>query len=408
MLGDDNKVSFHTLFYPDAKRGAKVIADLTEGEESSEVIDLGVTLKKQGLTKFFVEDQTIAKSLSRIEGLDASVDSSGTTKWFRDNQHRYLSELGVVTNREEMMDYARTASLHLARTRISAAIEEKDLLVKNGVDAVDEIDKSINVLVMRLREWYSLHHPSFSNIVEDQEAFARILAQCCGKNAMTRECLQSSAVSEGMLDKILESLDDIGTELTDSDITIMEHLAKAIVELYEQRNRLENYITEMMASVAPNITVLAGPLVGARLISLAGSLKELARKPSSTIQVFGAERALFRSLKTGAAPPKHGIIYRVSEINTAPYWVRGKIARALAGKISIAARIDAYSDSGPEAGQNLRTSFLERVEEIKKQHPEPPKEPKPPPKSAPTGPRIRKHPRKGRGRQDGGRRGRRQ
>ncbi|MGY5871810.1 MAG: C/D box methylation guide ribonucleoprotein complex aNOP56 subunit, partial [Candidatus Thorarchaeota archaeon] len=124
---------------------------------------------------------------------------------------------------------------------------------------------------------------------------------------------------------------------------------------------------------------LVGPLVGARLISLAGSLKDLARKPSSTVQVFGAEKALFRAIKTGADPPKHGIIYRVSEINSAPYWQRGKIARALAGKLSIAARIDAYSDRN--IGTSLREDFLERVEEIKKQNPNapPPKPPKPRP-----------------------------
>ena len=113
------------------------------------------------------------------------------------------------------------------------------------------------------------------------------------------------------------------------------------------------------------------------MISLAGSLLDLARKPSSTVQVFGAEKALFRSIKTGADPPKHGIIYRVSEINSAPYWQRGKIARALAGKLSIAARIDAYSDRN--IGVSLREDFLERVEEIKKQNPTapPPKPPKP-------------------------------
>ena len=108
-------------------------------------------------------------------------------------------------------------------------------------------------------------------------------------------------------------------------------------------------------------------------------MKELARKPSSTIQVFGAEKALFRSIKTGADPPKHGIIYRVPEVNTAPFWQRGKIARSLAGKLSIAARIDAYSDR--DTGSSLREQFLTRVEEIRKQNPEapPPKPPKPRP-----------------------------
>jgi nucleolar protein 56 len=126
-------------------------------------------------------------------------------------------------------------------------------------------------------------------------------------------------------------------------------------------------------------------------------LKDLARKPSSTVQVFGAEKALFRSLKTGADPPKHGIIYQVPEVHTAPYWQRGKIARALAGKISIAARIDAYSKR--DAGESLRQKFLERTEEIKRQNPEAPP-PKPPKKR--SGPPRRTHGKK-RGKRGGSR-----
>jgi nucleolar protein 56 len=172
---------------------------------------------------------------------------------------------------------------------------------------------------------------------------------------------------------------DIGAELRDVDLGIIKTLATSIDNLYKTRKELEDYVATVMEEVAPNVSSLVGPLVGARLISLAGSLKELARKPSSTVQVFGAEKALFRSLKTGADPPKHGIIYRVSEVHSAAYWQRGKIARALAGKLSIAARIDAYSDKN--VGSTLRDDFLERVEEIKKQNPEapPPKPPKPKP-----------------------------
>jgi len=130
-----------------------------------------------------------------------------------------------------------------------------------------------------------------------------------------------------------------------------------------------------MDSVAPNITALVGPMVGARLISLAGSLKELAKKPSSTVQIYGAEKALFRSLKTGTDPPKHGIIYQVPEVHSAPFWQRGKIARALAGKIAIAARIDAYSKRN--IGSDLKKKFLERVGEIQRQNAE-----EPPPRPA--------------------------
>jgi nucleolar protein 56 len=144
------------------------------------------------------------------------------------------------------------------------------------------------------------------------------------------------------------------------------------------RRDLEEYVTSLMDRVAPNVTALVGPIIGAKLISMAGSLGELAMKPSSTIQVFGAEKALFRSIRTGTDPPKHGIIYQVPDIRNAPYWQRGKIARALAGKLAIASRIDAYSKR--DVREKLRSDFTKRVEEIRRQNPEapPPKPPKKP------------------------------
>ncbi|MHA1970701.1 MAG: C/D box methylation guide ribonucleoprotein complex aNOP56 subunit, partial [Candidatus Thorarchaeota archaeon] len=267
-----------------------------------------------------------------------------------------------------------------SKAKVSAASGEKDLLVKNAIDAIDEIDKSINIFVMRLREWYSVHHPSLSKLVEDQDQYARILRECSDKESMTKDLLVSAGISDDSTELILKAIPgDIGAELRDIDLNIIKTLAIAIDDLYNTRKELEDYVEIVMQNISPNMTALVGSLVGARLISLAGSLKELARKPSSTVQVFGAEKALFRSLKTGADPPKHGIIFRVSEIHTAPYWQRGKIARALAGKLSIAARIDAYSDRN--IGISLREDFLKRVEEIKKQNPNapPPKPPKPRP-----------------------------
>jgi nucleolar protein 56 len=194
----------------------------------------------------------------------------------------------------------------------------------------------------------------------------------------------------------------LGSELSDSDMSAIQTLTEIILNLYKERRTLEGYISTLMEEVAPNITSLVGSLVGARLISLAGSLKDLARKPSSTLQILGAEKALFRSLKTGADPPKHGVIYQVPEIHSAPYWQRGKIARALAGKLSIAARIDAYSEAGVVT--SLREQFESRLEEIRRQNPEapPPKPPKPKP-SKPKRPQRRQ----GRGQQRGRRGGRR-
>ena len=163
---------------------------------------------------------------------------------------------------------------------------------------------------------------------------------------MTRENLMKAQISEASIALVEESIANLlGSDLSDADMNAINTLSEVILDLYKQKRVLEDYVTELMEEVAPNITSLVGPLVGARLVSHAGSLKELARKPSSTLQILGAEKALFRSLKTGADPPKHGVIFQVSDIHSAPYWQRGKIARALAGKLSIAARIDAYSDS---------------------------------------------------------------
>ena len=119
-----------------------------------------------------------------------------------------------------------------------------------------------------------------------------------------------------------------------------------------------------MNTLAPNISSIAGENIGARLIAKAGSLEKLARIPSSTIQILGAEKALFRALKTGSKPPKHGILFQHDDIHTAPKWQRGKIARSIASKIAIAARVDAYR--GVKMDGSIETSLKNRIDEIKK------------------------------------------
>lgn len=376
-LDDEGKVTSKHLFYPDVNKAATNLLAIND-ETLTDTIESSL----EGLrnSEIIVEDNMLARALSKVENINVRVEKSTALKWFRDNQDDYFIEQGIIASKEELRKFRRDVSIILAKNKVSAASEEKDLLIKNAIDAVDELDKSINVLVMRLREWYSLHHPSLNRLVEDQELFTKILNACMGKSNFNKTSLESVGVPDFVIDQVIKALPgDIGAELQSSDFSIISSLAKSVNELYQMREELERYISSMMQEVAPNIGALAGPLIGARLISLAGSLKELARKPSSTIQVFGAEKALFRSLKTGSDPPKHGIIYRVPEINSAPFWQRGKIARSLAGKISIAARIDAYSNK--DVGDSLREQFLARLEEIRKQNPEAPpaKPPKPKP-----------------------------
>ncbi len=376
VLDEKNEVVAKHVVYPDVGLAVSNLLAIGEGEATPETDAIAAEIEKLGEKEVFVEEQMLARALSRVGHLSVQIKPNKITKWFRENLDEYLTKLGITKTPEEISSFRRDVAIRLSKAKVSAASGEKDLLVKNAIDAIDEIDKSINIFVMRLREWYSVHHPSLSKLVEDQDQYARLLRECSDKESMTKDLLVSAGISDDSTELILKAIPgDIGAELRDIDLNIIKVLAIAIDDLYNTRKELEDYVEIVMQNISPNMTALVGSLVGARLISLAGSLKELARKPSSTVQVFGAEKALFRSLKTGADPPKHGIIFRVSEIHTAPYWQRGKIARALAGKLSIAARIDAYSDRN--IGISLREDFLKRVEEIKKQNPNPPP-PKPP------------------------------
>jgi len=158
--------------------------------------------------------------------------------------------------------------------------------------------------------------------------------------------------------------------MAEKDLTEIQALSKNVLELYELRKDMENYVDKTMKEVAPNTRAIAGALLGARLIAIAGSLQNLAMRPASTIQVLGAEKALFRSLKTGARPPKHGLIFQHALLHDAKRWQRGKIARVLAGKLAIAARIDAFG--GKYIGESLKADVDRRLAEIREKYKEPP------------------------------------
>ena len=380
MLDSKSKVVVEQLTYPDAELASSDIMAVNDGSSPDSLKTVLKSLEELKIHEIVVAGVALARVLSQATKIPVRVDEkSDVVTGFRNGEDAYLVESGKVGSVEEVSSFRRNVALTVAKATVVEASEEKDILVKHAVDTIGEIDKSVNVLTMRLREIYSLHHPSLSRLVEDNKQFVQTVRDCGGRLQINKGALAASGLSDSLIKSIMESLDeDTGAEFQDADIVILRKLAERIVNLYEMRHELEEYLSGLMSTLAPNVTALVGPLVGARLISLAGSLMELARKPSSAVQIFGAEKALFRSLKTGASPPKHGVIFQVSDIHTAPYWQRGKIARALAGKLSIAARIDAYSKRN--IGEDLRAQFNKRVEEIQRLYPEapPPKPPKKP------------------------------
>jgi nucleolar protein 56 len=236
--------------------------------------------------------------------------------------------------------------------------------------ALDDVEKALNVIVSRLREWYGLHYPEATQRMDNALQLARLIVEG-GRRDAIKENPELVQLLPKETVKSLASGQSMGAEIGQYDMTMIQTLAQQCLDFQRLRNQLEEYLDDSMREVAPNLRGLIGPVIGARLIALAGSIQKLARLPASTIQVLGAERALFRSLKTGARPPKHGVIFQHTSVHSAPWWQRGKIARILAGKIAIAARVDEYS--GEYVAEELKQSITDRIEEVKRKYPTGPK-----------------------------------
>lgn len=251
-----------------------------------------------------------------LRGKVAGVD-------IRDLALRY----GFAKSYNEYDTMLHALNIALAKRQIAQAVTPERQIMA-AVEAIDDLDETCNILAERLKEW---HVFNFNEIPLKGEELANYVIEM----------------------EIAEK----------KDLKLMQSLASSLLKLYGTRNSIEEHLNENMPKIAPNLTNIAGHALGARLLSIAGSLERLASMPSSTIQVIGANNALFKHLKGKAPSPKHGVIFRHPLVNTAPKRLRGKIARALASKISLAARYDCYSG---ELKEDLLEKLKTKIEDIKK------------------------------------------
>jgi nucleolar protein 56 len=259
-----------------------------------------------------------------------------------------------LDNKEITDIYQRLA---IYKIKKESASEDKHLI--QAINSIDEIDETISKLIERIREWYALYFPEME-IIKNNETYIRLISQNKSKEKIME------AKPEAFPDNSLDLDEDINPQ----DLDIMNKYANSIFELQQTRKDIEEYIDEKMESIAPNLKLIVGSSLGAKLISHAGGLKRLATYPSSTVQIMGAEKALFRHLKSGDRPPKYGLIYQHPQVRGAKWWNRGKIARMLAGKISLAVRRDVFTKTFDEKAFE---DFIEKVEEIEKNNPFPTK-----------------------------------
>lgn len=279
-------------------------------------------------------------------------------EYLRANLADILIETDFIKDEDELKDLIHDISLAITKNRLHAASEAEDLVLIQSINALDELDETTGKLAERLREWYSIHFPELDKI-RSHEFYVKLIAEYGDKD---------SIIKSGLLESDLKIESSIGAELNESDIYMLKEYSSSLKSLNITKKSLNQYIEDKMDELAPNLKDLVGASLGAKLIAHVGGIKRLALLSSSTIQVLGAEKALFRHLKTGERPPKHGLIYQHPQVRGAKYWLRGKIARALASKISLSVRKDVFSG---QFDPQIKTAFEYRVEEIKKTHPFP-------------------------------------
>jgi nucleolar protein 56 len=285
----------------------------------------------------------------RKEGVKFVEPENTGEKFVKENLRKLAVEKKFVKDQLEFNQFLSKVNIELTKIKIKKAVG-RDKLVINAANAIEEIDKTTNILVERLREWYGLHFPEMDRAIASHEKFAKLVSKFGSREKIEDEVVEK--IREGSM----------GADFLEVDIEIIRKLADQILQLFDLREKISKYLEKTLKEIAPNFSELAGPLLAAKLIAKAGGLEKLAKMPSSTIQILGAEKALFRFLHGKGKAPRHGLIFSHPLIQNAKDEQRGKIARVLASKLSIAAKLDFYSKK--YIGDKLKKELLEKIKQI--------------------------------------------
>ncbi|ORY40953.1 Nop-domain-containing protein [Rhizoclosmatium globosum] len=253
----------------------------------------------------------------------------------------------------------------LSRYKLKFSPDKVDTMIVQAIALLDDLDKELNTYAMRVKEWYGWHFPEMTKIIVDNLAYAKVV-KTMGFRSNAAEVDLSAVLPEELEKEVKDAAEiSMGTEISDEDIDNINHLADQIISITEYRVQLYDYLKNRMAAIAPNLTCLVGELVGARLIAHAGSLLNLSKQPASTIQILGAEKALFRALKSKHDTPKYGLLYHASLVGQAGPKIKGKVARTVATKCALSIRVDALGEhDGPTVGIELRAKMEARLRQL--------------------------------------------
>ncbi|CAI9735923.1 Hypothetical predicted protein [Octopus vulgaris] len=371
-LGKFNAIVKFVAFSP-FKSGTNAldnINSLSEGilhENLRVFIESNVPMSKKKVKSLLgVGDSKLGSAISEENSLNISCVHTGAIpeiiRGIRVHFHKMVQGMTSVTQNKAQLGLGHAYS----RAKVKFNINRVDNMIIQSIALLDQLDKDINAFSMRIREWYSYHFPELYKIVPEQALYAKLVKIIKSRKTITEETID---VMEEILNdrskaqSVYEaSKSSMGMDISVIDLLNIEMFAKRVVDLIEYRANLVEYLQKKMSQVAPNLTALIGETVGARLISHAGSLTNLAKCPASTLQILGAEKALFRALKVRGNTPKYGLIFHSTFIGRAGAQNKGRISRFLANKCSLATRVDCFADfPNSVIGVHLRQQVEDRL-----------------------------------------------
>jgi len=358
-------------FVDDVQRVMSFYESLDNNLIVKEYSDFINELRNSGFDEFVFDNKKLQILTSKEFEYNTSFESHSLEfKNFRFNLEDQLKRVGIHKTRKEILSFFKKVEVQLIKKRISQAGARGDVEIIQIIETLDILKKSISLFSSRLREWYGLHFPELTDkLIEDNIIIAKMVSVLGSRDNFTyNKITQNFNFKEGRI-KTLQKLasQSMGADI---NLNIVKNYTNQILSLDEFRQELEEYLDSLMEQVAPNLYALVGGLVGAKLIAKAGSLKDLAYMPASRVQLLGAEKALYRFLKTGEKRPKHGLIFQWNLIRGSKAYNRGKISRVISGKIGIATKVDFFK--GEFIGDTLAKEIEEKIKEIEKKYPKPP------------------------------------
>ena len=322
VFDDENKLVKFKLFGKDPEEIARKMSLIEKGEETQELKELK----------------------SQFKDLETKQPNQASD-FFKENFRKISIEVGFAKDDGELNQVLSSFAIEKAKLSISL-IERRDKLIIQTVSALSDLERILNSMTERLREWYGLHYPELE--IKDHEKFAGELAV------------------KGLRENFDDFERSMGMKLKEDDIKIMQEYASRLKELYVLRKNIEKYLERIVPEEMPNLNAMLGSTLAARLLAQAGSLERLAKMPSSTIQLLGSEKSLFKFLKEKkkGKPPRFGVLYLHPDISTNKRELQGKIARLLSSKLTMAARADFYSRK--DISKELLEDYKKKLEEILK------------------------------------------